>query len=187
MSERRVCLPSATPRRRLGPRARDGDLTRFFNCSWQELTAPPARQTTLSCRFASGCSATWHRQAYLRLPSGYLGLPPTGTATIGHRPHELHPDRIDLRIDLEMTRHTDCPSKTAGGEPLTERRAQAISGIRQHTAEADTGCDHAIDLSQGDLRLGPRRWREWRLGSGVANWLSRFWRSWVIERGDVLI
>jgi len=36
-----------------------------------------------------------------------------------------------------------------------KRRAQPVTGIRQHTAEAHTGRDHAIDLSQGDLWLRP--------------------------------
>jgi hypothetical protein len=38
---------------------------------------------------------------------------------------------------------------------LAERRAQPVTGIRQHTAKAHAGRDHAINLSQGDLRLGP--------------------------------
>jgi hypothetical protein len=38
---------------------------------------------------------------------------------------------------------------------LAEWRAEAVTGIRQYTAEADTGCDHAIDLSERDLWLRP--------------------------------
>ena len=34
---------------------------------------------------------------------------------------------------------------------MTERRARSVSRVRQHTAEANTACDHAIDLSQRDL------------------------------------
>src|SRR5262249_51660579 len=40
------------------------------------------------------------------------------------------------RIHLEAPRNTDCPSKLASCEPLTERRAQPITGIRQHAAKA---------------------------------------------------
>ena len=34
-----------------------------------------------------------------------------------------------------------------------ERRAQPITGIGQHTAEAGAACDHAIDFGKRDLRL----------------------------------
>jgi hypothetical protein len=50
----------------------------------------------------------------------------------------------------------DCPDQATGREILTERRAEPVIGIRQHTAEANTGCEHAIDLGQRDLRLGSR-------------------------------
>ncbi len=72
--------------------------------------------------------------------------PPTG-----NRPDQLYPDRIHLKV----TRDTNSPSNATCREPLTERRAEAVTGICQHTAEANTGCDHAIDLSQRDLWLGP--------------------------------
>jgi hypothetical protein len=35
----------------------------------------------------------------------------------------------------------------ASREPLAKRRAQPVTGIRQHTAKAHTGRYHAIDLS----------------------------------------
>lgn len=47
-------------------------------------------------------------------------------------------------------------ARPRGRETLTERRAEPVTGIRQHTAEADTGCEHAINFSQRDLRLGSR-------------------------------
>ena len=52
-----------------------------------------------------------------------------------------------------MTRNANSPGKLAGREPMPERRTQSITGIRQHTVEACTGSDDAIDLRQGDLRL----------------------------------
>jgi len=38
--------------------------------------------------------------------------------------------------------------------PLTERRAEAVTGIRQYTTETNPGCDHPIDLGQRHLWLG---------------------------------
>jgi hypothetical protein len=76
-------------------------------------------------------------------------VPLTGTAARGNRPDELHADRVHF----EVTRNADGPGKAASREPLAEWRAQPITGIRQHTAEAHTGCDHAIDLGQSNLRL----------------------------------
>jgi len=40
---------------------------------------------------------------------------------------------------------------------LTKRRAQPVTGIRQRTADAQVGCDHAINLGERDLRLGACR------------------------------
>src|SRR6266700_6022350 len=78
--------------------------------------------------------------------------PLTGAAsTCSNWPNELHADRVHL----EVTRDANGPGKLASRESLTERRAGAITGIRQHTAKAHTGRHHAIDLSQGDLRLCP--------------------------------
>ena len=71
---------------------------------------------------------------------------------IGNRPDQLYPDRIHLKV----TRDANGPGNAAGREPLTERRAEAVTGIRQYTAEANPGCDYAINLSQRDLWLGPR-------------------------------
>src|SRR3974390_3913200 len=56
-------------------------------------------------------------------------------------------------VHLEVTRNANSPGKLAGREPLPKRRAQPITRIRQHTAEAYTGSDYAIDLRQGDLRF----------------------------------
>ena len=61
------------------------------------------------------------------------------------------------RIDFLAPRYTNCPQETAFAQSMTERRARSVSHIRQHTAKANTGCDHAIDLGQRDLGLGPCR------------------------------
>jgi hypothetical protein len=79
-------------------------------------------------------------------------VPLAGTAPTGNRPDQFNPDWIHLLV----TRETNGPGQAACREPLTERRAEAITGIRQHTAKTHTGCHHAIDLRQGDLWLGPR-------------------------------
>src|SRR3954471_15784799 len=78
--------------------------------------------------------------------------PLAGTAPSCNRPDQLDGDRVHL----EMTRDAKGPGNATCREPLTERRAEAVTGIRQHTAEANTGRDHAIDLGQCNLWLGPR-------------------------------
>jgi hypothetical protein len=69
-------------------------------------------------------------------------VPLAGTAPTGNRPDQLNPDRVNLQV----TRDTDGPRQAACRKPLAERRAEAVTGIRQHTAEAHTGGHHAIDL-----------------------------------------
>src|SRR5438094_8955442 len=76
-------------------------------------------------------------------------MPPSRAAPLGNGPDELHADRVYL----EVTRDADGPGKLASREPLAKRRAQPVTGVRQHTAEAHTGCYHTVDLGQGDLRL----------------------------------
>src|SRR5271154_1948532 len=83
----------------------------------------------------------------------YIGnVPLAGTTSTGDRPDQFNSNRINLLV----TRDTDGPGQAACREPLTERRAEAITGIRQHTAKTHTGCHDAINLRQGDLWLGPR-------------------------------
>src|SRR6266487_1164761 len=76
---------------------------------------------------------------------------PTRTAPSSNWPDELHTDRVHL----EMTGDADGPGQAANCEPLAERRAEAVTSIRQHATEADTGRDYAIDLRQGDLWFCP--------------------------------
>src|SRR6478672_4174989 len=79
-------------------------------------------------------------------------VPLAGTTSTGDRPDQFNPDRINLLV----TRDTDGPGQAACREPLTERRAETVSSICQHTAETHAGCDHAVDLRQRDRWLGPR-------------------------------
>src|SRR5215467_9479015 len=66
------------------------------------------------------------------------------------------------------------PGKLASREPLAEWRAHSVTGIRQYTTEADTGCDHAIDLRQGDLRLRPcRSIFDWNAGPPQTDRIAR--------------
>ena len=88
----------------------------------------------------------------------------------GNRPDQFNPDWIHLKV----TRDTNGPGQAACREPLTERRAEAVTGIRQHTAKAHTGCHHAIDLRQGDLWLGPR--------CAVLDWNARTLQTHRIAR-----
>src|SRR5262249_61812591 len=76
-------------------------------------------------------------------------MPLTRTTAPSDRPD--HP--YTGRIHLESPRNTDCPSKLASCEPLTKRRAQPITGIRQHAAKAHTGRDGTIDLRQSHFRF----------------------------------
>src|SRR5947208_9766927 len=62
-------------------------------------------------------------------------MPPSRAAPLGNGPDELHADRVYL----EVTRDADGPGKLASREPLAKRRAQPVTGVRQHTAEAHTG------------------------------------------------
>ena len=45
--------------------------------------------------------------------------------------------------------------KLAGRQPLTERRTETVTGIRQHTAEVHADRYQAINLRQCDLGLCP--------------------------------
>jgi len=54
-----------------------------------------------------------------------------------------------------VARNTNGPEQAALREGVTERRAHAVTGICQHAAEADTGCNHAINLGERYLRLRP--------------------------------
>src|SRR5262249_40568130 len=76
-------------------------------------------------------------------------VPLTGTTALCNWPDHPHIGRVHL----EVPRNTDCPSKLASCEPLTERRAQPITGIRQHAAKAHTGRDRTIDLRPSPLPL----------------------------------
>src|SRR6266481_6751782 len=71
-------------------------------------------------------------------------VPLTGTAASGYRPDHLHIGRVHL----EVPRDTDCSGKFASCEPLAERRAQPITGIRQHAAKAHTSRHDTIDLAK---------------------------------------
>src|SRR5881396_2757563 len=57
-------------------------------------------------------------------------MPPSRAAPLGNGPDELHADRVYL----EVTRDADGPGKLASREPLAKRRAQPVTGVRQHTA-----------------------------------------------------
>jgi hypothetical protein len=54
-----------------------------------------------------------------------------GSAASSNWPDQLHAHRIPL----DVTRGANRPGKTASREPLAERRAQPVTGIRRHTAE----------------------------------------------------
>ena len=56
------------------------------------------------------------------------------TTTLGNRPDHPHIGRVHLKV----ARDTDRPGQFTSCEPLTERRAQPITGIRQHAAKAHT-------------------------------------------------
>ena len=59
-------------------------------------------------------------------------VPLAGTTPTGNRSDQLDADRVHL----EVTRDTNGPGKPACREPLSKPRTEAVSRIRQHTAEA---------------------------------------------------
>lgn len=103
--------------------------------------------------------------------------PPTDRPPAGGLQHRLRSDRLRIRdmplaraaasgngedhrhvggIDLLLERDADGPSKAARGQRLSERGAQAISGIGKDAAETHAGRRaNPVDLGQGDLGLGP--------------------------------
>src|SRR5215471_15327664 len=87
-----------------------------------------------------------HRENIWHVP--LTGPPPH----FGTRPNELNVDGVHL----EVTRDANRPGKLARRKTLTERRAEPVTGIRQHTAKTHADRYHAIDLGQRDLRLCPR-------------------------------
>src|SRR6476620_7864787 len=72
-------------------------------------------------------------------------------SNFGNWPNELYPNRVHL----EVTRDANRPGKLAGRQPLTERRTETVTGIRQSTAEAHADRYQAINLRQCDLGLCP--------------------------------
>src|ERR1700745_323056 len=80
-------------------------------------------------------------------------MPPTRAAPLSNGPDETHVDRVHLQV----TRDADRPSKIASREALAKRRAQSVTCIREHTAEAHAGRGRAIDLAERDLWLGTGR------------------------------
>ena len=82
------------------------------------------------CRFANSHSATWNRPACLRPPS--TGCPEC--AACGDGPDRQPARSVDPdRTHLKVTKDTNGPGQAACREPLTERRADAVSGICQHS------------------------------------------------------
>src|ERR1051325_9585072 len=67
------------------------------------------------------------------------------------------PDHLHIgRVDFEMAGNSDGPAQFAIREPLAERGALAIAGIRQHAAKAHAGCNAATAFFQRDFPL--RAW-----------------------------
>src|ERR1700749_4597286 len=72
-----------------------------------------------------------------------------GTAPFGDRPDHLHVGRVYLEVSWD----TDGPGKFAFRNPLGDRGAHPIAGIRQYEGKAHTRRDGAVELRQGDLQL----------------------------------
>src|SRR5262249_47020960 len=95
-----------------------------------------------------------HRENIWHVP--LTGPPPH----FGTPPNELNVDRVHLEVTTDANR----PGKLARRRPLTERRAEPVTGLRQHTAKTYADRYHAIDLGQRDLRLCP--------GNSIVGWNS---------------
>src|SRR5262245_18901911 len=111
-------------------------------------------KTSLELSFRSGAPSDVPPSAigqhvFSRHREDVRNVPLTGTAASGNRPDHLHIGRVYL----EVPRDTDCPNQFASREPLAERRAQPITGIRQDAAKAYAGRDGTIDLRQSHLRF----------------------------------
>src|SRR6266516_7540181 len=79
-------------------------------------------------------------------------MPPSRAAPLGNGPDELHADRVYL----EVTRDADGPGKLASREPLAKRRAQPVTGVRQHTAEPPARRVTASIIDRGQLVPGTK-------------------------------
>jgi len=79
-------------------------------------------------------------------------------------------DERDIgRVDLLVLRDAHGPGEAASAEALSERCGQTIAGVRQHQAEAHAQRRDAIDLLEGDLRLGARGMEQlWHTGGDHA-------------------
>src|SRR5262249_17741891 len=111
-------------------------------------------KTSLELSFRSGAPSDVPPSAigqhvFSRHREDVRNVPLTGTAASGNRPDHLHIGRVYL----EVPRDIDCPNQFASREPLAERRAQPITGIRQDAAKAYAGRDGTIDLRQSHLRF----------------------------------
>ena len=126
---------------------------------WRSIGGPHANSGEASLQPTLGPGSPAHilplgvgQHIFGRLRQDIRNVPLARPTARSNRPDQLDVDRVHL----EVTRDTNGPGQPACREPLTERCAETVTGIRQYTAEANSGCYHAIDLSQRDLWLGPR-------------------------------
>ena len=76
---------------------------------------------------------------------------PTEAAAPSNGPDHPHIGRVHF----EVTRNTYGPGKFANCERMAERRTLPVTGIRQHTAKAHTGCEYTIELRHSHLQFRP--------------------------------
>src|SRR5262245_16673891 len=93
------------------------------------------------------------QHVFRRYRQNIWDVPLSGTTALGDRPDHPHIGRLHL----DVPRNPDGPGQFASCEPLAERRAHPVTGIREYAAKPYTGRDGTLDLHQSQLRLRARR------------------------------
>src|SRR5262249_59585793 len=109
-------------------------------------------KTSLELSFRSGAPSDVPPSAigqhvFSRHREDVRNVPLTGTAASGNRPDHLHIGREYLEDPWD----TDCPNQFASRDPLAKRRAQPITRLRQHAANASAGLYCTTDLRYSPL------------------------------------
>ena len=144
-------------------------LAHVLDPLWWPIGGPHANGGKTCFQFALGPQPPTHifplgvsKHVFRRHRQQIRNMSLTGAPPTSYRKDQLHPRWIYFLTPQD----TDCPNQPARRETLTEWRAETVSGICQHTAEANTGCDHAINLGQRDLWLGSRyAMLDWNTGT----------------------
>src|SRR5882762_8397597 len=119
---------------------------------WWPIGGPHANGGKTCFQFALGPQPPTHifplgvsKHVFRRHRQQIRNMSLTGAPPTSYRKDQLHPRRIYFLTPQD----TDCPNQPARRETLTEWRAETVSGIGQHTAEANQARDRAARCSTG--------------------------------------